>query len=79
MDRIIYTTFATAMRHRPEDLAASGGLQTLGSSRPRERRARAGLVAVRRWLSVALAWEWPRRQRNDRSSSSSRRVAETTG
>lgn len=66
MELIIYTTYATAMRHRPENLAASGGLQPAGFREPRERRARSGLARARCWLGVVLAWARPLRERNDR-------------
>ena len=62
MELIIYTTYATAMRHRPEDLAASGGLQPLGSRGPRERRLRTGWIRARSWLGIVLARAWPRRR-----------------
>lgn len=62
MDRIIYTTFATAMRHRPEDLAASGGLQPLGARRPRTRRVQTGWTRARCWLGCVLARARPRRR-----------------
>jgi hypothetical protein len=55
MERIIYTTYATAMRHRPEDLAVSGGLQPLGPRRPRAGRARIGLSRARCWLGIVAA------------------------
>ena len=62
MDRIIYTTFATAMRHRPEDLAASAGLQPLEARRPRTRRVRTDWIRARCWLGSVLARAWPRRR-----------------
>lgn len=58
MELIIYTTYATAMRHRPEDIAASGGLQPSGmmANPPRVPRPRPhmALARMRCWLGSAL-------------------------
>jgi hypothetical protein len=51
---VIYTTYGVAMGHRPETLAASGGLRPAGARRTRERPA---LVAISRapcWLEGLL-------------------------
>lgn len=51
---VIYTTYGIAMRHRPEVLAASGGLQPVGVGRMLPRPSRRLGECVRQWLKTAL-------------------------
>ena len=53
---VIYTTYGMAMGHRPEVLAASGGVRLAGAERRRESAARIGGARVYRWLCTVFAW-----------------------
>jgi hypothetical protein len=55
MGPIIYTTYGLAMRHRPEALAASGGVRPAGAERRRQRPASVGVARARRWLGTVFA------------------------
>ncbi len=52
---VIYTTYCMAMGHRPEVLAASGGLRLAGAERRRVPPAQNGVVRVCRWLGTVFA------------------------
>jgi hypothetical protein len=54
MGPVIYTTYGIAMGHRPEVLAASGGLQPVGVNRMREQTAQLRRTRVRCWLETVL-------------------------
>ena len=62
MGPIIYTTYGVAMGHRPEVLAATGGLAPAEAGRPRARTAWQGLTRVGCWLTHLLAPGHRRRQ-----------------
>ncbi len=62
---IIYTTYGAAMGHRPEALAATGGLKPAGAGRPRERTAWQGLTRVGPWLVNTLVRKHRRHQDAD--------------
>jgi hypothetical protein len=51
---VIYTTYGIAMGHRPETLAASGGLRPAGASSSRERLAQVAVARARWWLETLL-------------------------
>ena len=51
---VIYTTYGIAMRHRPEVLAESGGLQPAGGGRMREHPSWRLGECVRQWLKTVL-------------------------
>jgi hypothetical protein len=52
---IIYTTYGIAMGHRPEVLAASGGLQPAGRGRRCGRPAPVSRGTVWWWLNAVIA------------------------
>ena len=51
---VIYTTYGIAMGHRPEVLAASGGLQPVGVNGMREQKAQMRRARVRCWLETVM-------------------------
>ena len=52
----IYTTYGMAMGHRPETLAASGGLRPAGAEGWSARPGRVGVAQACRWLGIFVAW-----------------------
>ena len=52
---VIYTTYGMAMGHRPEALAASGGLRPAGAEGWREPPAQIGPAQVCRWIGTVVA------------------------
>jgi hypothetical protein len=51
---VIYTTYGVAMGHRPETLAASGGLRRAGARRTHERPAPVAISRAQWWLESLL-------------------------
>ena len=51
---VIYTTYGIAMRHRPQVLAESGGLQPAGVGRTLTHPSRRLGECVRQWLETVL-------------------------
>jgi hypothetical protein len=52
---VIYTTYGMAMGHRPEALAASGGVRPARAKRRPKPSARIGVTRVCRWLCAVFA------------------------
>jgi hypothetical protein len=52
---VIYTTYGMAMGHRPEVLAASGGVRLAEAERRPEPSARIGVARVCCWLGAVFA------------------------
>jgi hypothetical protein len=52
---VIYTTYGMAMGHRPEVLAASGGVRLTEAERRPKPSARIGVARVCRWLCTVFA------------------------
>jgi hypothetical protein len=72
---IIYTTYGIAMRHRPEELAASGGLRLAGTERRREPTARLGEARLRCWIETVLVCIHLRQQAVDSPTAGAARMA----
>ena len=54
MGPVIYTTYGTAMGHRPETLAESGGLRPAGAERARGRTTQVVVTRAWSWLGAIL-------------------------
>jgi hypothetical protein len=52
---VIYTTYGTAMGHRSEVLAASGGVRPAGGERRPKPSAQIGVIRVCLWLCTVSA------------------------
>ena len=53
---IIYTTYGIAMGHRPEVLAASGGLRRAGAEGWHRPPTPISPARVYRWIGTVVAW-----------------------
>jgi hypothetical protein len=51
----VYTTYGIAMGHRPETLAASGGLRSARAEQLSARPGRVGVAQACRWLGIFVA------------------------